>query len=182
MNLTDMLQKLQGGDRRSIGRADEVVEEVLKDPSLLGAMFRGLLGDDPVLRLRCADVAEKVTAVHPEYLQEYKAALLQQVARIEQQEVRWHVAQMLPRLHLDAEERAEAVRVLIGYLSDKSSIVRTFSLQALADLAGDDAVLRPKVIEQLQQHIERGSPAVKARGRKLLAELQSEQGSTGLRV
>ena len=32
--MADILQKLKGGDRRSIGRADEVVEAVRKDPSL----------------------------------------------------------------------------------------------------------------------------------------------------
>ena len=41
--MTDILQKLAGGDFRSIGRSNEVVAEVLADPSLFGALFEGML-------------------------------------------------------------------------------------------------------------------------------------------
>ncbi len=105
-----LLKKLEGGDRRSIGRADELVTEVLDKPALIGELFEGMLGDDPILRMRCADALEKITANHPEYLKPYKATLLQQVALIDQQEVRWHVAQMLPRLDLTPKQRVTAVK------------------------------------------------------------------------
>ena len=99
-----ILDRLEGGDRRSIGRADEVVEEVLSNPSLFGVVFSGMLSDDALIRMRSADVVEKVTAKHPEYLEPFKAELIGRVAEIEQQEVRWHVAQMVPRLGLTGEE------------------------------------------------------------------------------
>ena len=102
--MDDLLQKLQGGDRRSIGRVGEVVAQVLDDPSQFETIFDGMLSDDPILRMRCADATEKVTAAHPEYLQPHKPCLLHQVAEIQQQEVRWHVAQMLPRLELSRVE------------------------------------------------------------------------------
>ena len=63
-----VLRTLSGGDRRSIGKADRVVEQVLKTPALLGDVVRGFSHDDPVIRMRSADVAEKVSAVHPEWL------------------------------------------------------------------------------------------------------------------
>ena len=50
-----ILKKLSGGDRRSIGRSNEVVAEVLTRPALLRHVFEGLAGDDPVLRMRAAD-------------------------------------------------------------------------------------------------------------------------------
>ena len=46
-----ILKKLSGSDRRSIGRANAVVTEVLADPSLFGVVFDGMLDDDPVLRM-----------------------------------------------------------------------------------------------------------------------------------
>jgi HEAT repeat protein len=165
----DVLDKLKGGDRRSIGRANDVVADVLDDPWLFDAVVGGMLHDDPVVRMRAADVAEKVTQVHPEYLQRYKAMLLQEAARIEQQEVRWHVAQMLPRLELSAKERAEAVEILLGYLEDESRIVKTASMQALADLAAGDARLQEQAIPLLEELTRTGSPAMRSRGRKLLA-------------
>ena len=169
--MKDVLKKLEGGDRRSIGRVSEVVADVLNDPSLFEAVFNGMLSDDPIIRMRSADAAEKITAKHPEYLQPYKEKLIQQVAKIDQQEVRWHVAQMFPRLELSGEERAVAVEILLDYLNDKSKIVKTFSMQALADFAERDADLRPKVIQLLEELTTTGSPAMKSRGRKLLEKL-----------
>jgi hypothetical protein len=176
--VTDILHKLAGGDRRSIGRADEVVADVLVDLSLFGAVFVGVFSDDPILRMRAADVCEKVSAEHPECLCAHKQDLLGRVAAIEQHEVRWHVAQMLPRLDLDAEERALAVQILEGYLQDRSKIVKTFSMQALADLAERNTHLRERVIPLLEELTETGSPAMSSRGRKLLKKLRPLVGRT----
>jgi hypothetical protein len=164
----DMLRKLEGGDRRSIGRADEVVAQVLDDPSLFDALFDGMLDGDPVVRMRSADAVEKISAQRPHLLQAHKSELIQQVAQSRQQEVRWHVAQMLPRLDMDAEERETAVGILLHYLDDDSKIVKTFSMQALADLAQMDASLRPRVVPLLRKLTDAGSPAMRSRGRKLL--------------
>ena len=167
----DILKKLTGGDRRSIGRVSEVVADVLDDPALFEVVFHGMVSDDPVVRMRAADAIEKITARHPEHLQPYKTKLIQQVAKIEQQEIRWHVAQMIPRLELSEEEQVVVVEILLGYLHDKSKIVKTFSMQALADLAEQDASLRSQVIPLLEELTRTGSPAMKSRGRKLLESL-----------
>jgi hypothetical protein len=171
--MDDILHKLAGQDRRSIGRVNEVVEDVLHDPSLFEVVFDGMLSDDPIIRMRCADAVEKITAQHPEYLQPFKTRLIHQVAKSEQQEVRWHVAQMVPRLDLSVEERELVVAILLDYLSDRSKIVKTFSMQALADLAEEDARLRDRLIPLFEELTEAGSPAMKSRGRKLLRKLRS---------
>jgi hypothetical protein len=170
----DILQKLTGGDRRSIGRVDEVVADVLAKPALFEALLDGMSVGDPLVRMRAADAVEKITAKHADWLTPYKQRLLGPVAAIEQQEVRWHVAQLLPRLPLTAEERSRAVSILLGYLGDKSAIVRTFSLQALADFAQRDQALRPPVVDLLQQALSSGSPAMRARAQKLLGQLRRD--------
>jgi hypothetical protein len=169
--LNDVLKKLAGGDRRSIGRVSEIVAEVLNDSSLFKVVFNGMLSDDPIIRMRSADAVEKITAKHPEYLQPYKEKLIQQVAKSDQQEVRWHVAQIFPRLELSKGEQAVIVEILLNYLNDKSKIVKTFSMQALADFAERDAGLRPQVIKLLEELTRTGSPAMRSRGRKLLENL-----------
>ncbi len=166
-----VLEKLAGGGRRSIGRSDEVVSDVLEDPTLFDAVFGSMLNEDPLIRMRSADAVEKITAEYPEYLPPYKEKLIQQVAGTEQQEVRWHVAQMLPRLSLTWEERAVVLSILLDYLNDESRFVRTFCMQALADLAEKDPSLRPRVIDLLTHLIKAGTPAMKSRGRKLLDKL-----------
>jgi len=168
-----LLKKLAGADRRSIGKSKEAVAAVMKDQNLFGILFDGLLDADPVLRMRCADAIEKITIEHPEYLRPYKKKLIQQVAKIEQQEVRWHVAQLFSRLKLTSKERRVVVEILRNYLNDKSKIVKTFSMQALADIAEQEVELRNPIIKQLKKLTRTGSPAMKSRGEKLLATLKT---------
>jgi hypothetical protein len=165
-----LLRKLQGGDRRSIGKSREVAGRVLADPELFGIVFDGMLDDDPLIRMRCADAVEKITALRPDLLPPYKRKLLREVAPIEQPEVRWHVAQLISRLALDRRERRAAAKILTGYLGDESRIVKTFSMQALADLAEGNADLRPGIVRTIQRLTRTGSPAMRSRGRKVLQE------------
>ncbi len=166
-----ILRKLKGGDRRSIGRSNEVVADVIADPMLFGAVFSGLLSDDPLLRARSADAIEKVTVRHPEYLRPYRTKLIGPLAHLDQKEVRWHVAQILPRIHWNQTERQQVLDVLMEYLNDQSSIVKTFAMQALADLVRQAPELRPTVLVHLRELTATGTPAMKARGRKLLTQL-----------
>jgi HEAT repeat protein len=172
--MSSILWKLKGGDRRSIGRSNEVVGNVLDDGALFKEVFRGLSDDDALVRIRAADAAEKITAIRPEHLKPFKKQLLYEVAMSEQAEVRWHVAQMLPRLTLSADEQALAVEILLSYLNDASRIVKTSALQALTDFAQRDSRLQEPVIDLLTEVLESGSPAMKARGRKLLARLRKQ--------
>jgi hypothetical protein len=100
--------------------------------------------------MRAADAIEKASLLHPQLLEPYKRTILKKVAAIQQQEVRWHVAQILPRLQMTPKERDHAVSILFDYLEDKSSIVKTFAMQALADLAQDDSRLRKRIVPILE--------------------------------
>ncbi len=169
-----LLKMLEGGDRRSIGRSNEIVAQVLQQPPLFEVLISGIGLDDPLIRMRCADAAEKISVIHPEYLQAHKRTLIENYSRIEQKEVRWHVAAMLSRLKLTKKEQQRVVAILLDYTNDRSSIVKTLAMQALADLALRDTTLLPVV----QQHIEEltviGIPAMRARGRMLLKRLNRQ--------
>jgi len=80
--MTKILQKLKGGDLRSIGRTDEVVEEILQNPCLFSDVFEGMLYDDPIVRMRSADALEKVSKIHPEFLQPFKNRLINEISKI----------------------------------------------------------------------------------------------------
>ena len=168
-----ILENLKGGDRRSIGRSGDAVRAVSKNPALFSDLMAGLLDGDRVVRMRAADAVEKATRTHPEWLQPWKRALLDTVAPLEDKELRWHVAQLVPRLRLTSPEKARAVRILMGYLEDKSSIVRTFSMQALADLAAQDEQLLEQVVPLIERLTRTGTRAMKSRGRKLLKQLET---------
>jgi len=170
--MSNLLRLLHGTDRRSIGEANRVVAAVLKNPRAFAAVFNAMLSDDPVVRMRAADAVEKITATRPDLLRPHKRLLLTRVARCEQQEVRWHVAQMLPRLVLTPRERERAVAILEAYCDDQSGIVKTFAMQALADLVTQDENLRAPVIARLEVLTRDGTPAMKTRGKKLLVALR----------
>lgn len=167
-----ILDLLQGGDRRTIGHSDQVAAMVGKTPELFPELIAGLWSEDPLVRMRAADAAEKVTRKNRELLQPYKKELLGLMAETEQQELRWHLAAMVPRLRLNSRERQVAISSLNRYLEDRSSIVKTFALQGLADLAQDDPSIQPRVIEILREATRSGTAAMKARGRKLLLRLE----------
>ncbi len=167
-----VLRKLEGGDRRSIGRSEEVVSDILKNPALSKDLITGLSATDAIVRMRASDAIEKISLVHPEYLWPYKDFLIQQAAISDQKEVRWHLAQVLPRLNLSQKERQQVVDILLSYFSDSSSIVKTFAMQAFADIARQSPNLRPSILVHLQELTTSGTPAMKARGRKLLAEME----------
>ncbi len=170
-----ILQKLKGGDLRSIGRAEEVVQDILNNPVLFAEVFEGMLNDDPLVRMRSADALEKVSSKHPEYLQPFKNRLIREVSPVRQQEVRWHVAQMFSYLEADKAERDEIIRILLSYLdTDKSKIVKVCSMQTLSNLAQKDEATRPNVVGKLEEIVETGSPAMISRAKKLLAKLSSE--------
>jgi hypothetical protein len=170
-----ILRKLEGGDRRSIGRSNEVVADVIADPTLFHVLFSGLLSGNALVRMRSADAVEKITARHPEYLRPYRTKLIGEVARLDQKEVRWHVAQMFSRVKWSRTERQQVMSILVEYLNDRSSIVKTFAMQALADLAQEAPELRPTVLLNLQELTAIGTPAMKARGRKLLAQFERSE-------
>jgi len=164
-----LLLSLSGGDRRSVGESNRAVSAVLENHELIDFLFQGLETSDPVLRMRCADAIEKVTAKLPALLVPYKERLLQRLSNIKQQEVRWHVAPMLARLPLTEGEEGAVVNLLLSYTNDRSSIVKTMAMQALTDIA----LRNRRRIPEIRQHIEElsviGTPAMKARSKKLLA-------------
>lgn len=164
---------LKGGDRRSIGKSNQVVKLILVDPERFTELILCLWDADALVRMRAADAAEKITVTRPELLNPHKQELLGLLDEAEQIELRWHLALMVPRLSLSAPEKARAAAAFQRYLEDRSSVVKTFALQALADLARQDARLREPVRRTLEESLRTGTAAMKARARKLLKELQN---------
>jgi hypothetical protein len=163
---------LTGGDRRSLGHSDQAVTLISIHPARFGELLECLWDEHPVVRMRAADAAEKASLASPQLLQPHKNELLGLMEEAVQQELRWHLALMVPRLTLSAKERKRAHDALCTYLDDRSSIVKTLAMQGLADLATQDARLKSGIVEQIRTLTRTGTPAMKARGRKLLARLE----------
>jgi hypothetical protein len=166
---------LLGGDRRSIGGVADVVVLIEQQPQCISSLVGCLRDEDACVRMRAADALEKISRARPLLLKSYKAALQTLLAETAQQEVRWHLALVLPRLPLSQSECRRVADVLQSYLEDRSSIVKTFAMQGLANLATKCASLRSPVVEMIRVHTRSGTPAMRARGRKLLQTLEHQE-------
>lgn len=175
--MNDILNKLEEGDLRSIGNVPEIVDMALDNPKMFDFVVKGMVHADAGVRMRASDAVEKITRIKPEFLKPYKEYLLKEVILQTQQEVRWHLAQVIPRLELNDLERTQAVEELFTFLDDPSKIVQTNALQALVDLAWENDRLFSRVKIAVENLVETGSPAVKNRADKLLPTLVRNTGN-----
>lgn len=162
---------LSGGDRRFVGRVAEIAELVRQYPTNIGPLIECIRDTDACVRMRAADALEKACRGGEISLQSYKVPLLRLLEEATQQEVRWHLAVMVPRLSLTDAECRRVAEILHSYLEDRSSILRALAMQGLADLTEQYTPLRPAVISLIGALTETGTPAMRARGRKLLKKL-----------
>jgi hypothetical protein len=145
------------------------------NPERMPELVRELDNRDPVVRARAADALEKLTANRPVLLEPFKEALFRMACENRQKEVRWHLAQMLPRLSLRHGEISAAFSLLEGYLEDRSVIVKVCAMQAMYELSLREPALRSRLRALVETSCRAGAPAMRARGRKLLARIGEEE-------
>ena len=170
--MTNILDDLRGGDLRSIGRANEIADKVEQNSALFGEVFKGLYDNDPIVRMRSADVIEKVTKNKPQLLRGFTSKIISILASAEQQEICWHMAQIAPRLACTKNEVNQIIKILKRYLSHKSKIVNVSAMESLAVFTQINSSILNEVIEIIKEQEKTGSPAVQSRGRKLLKRLE----------
>lgn len=170
-----------------MGKANEVVRQVLANRDLLENLLDGLESDDAIVRMRAADVLEKVSVHHPQWLQPHVGKLLRIANTIDQQEVHWHVAQILGRLQLGAANLRKTEELLKRFVAEHTSrIVRASALEALADLAERYPRLRDEVRAIAEEARDSDIPSLAARARKVLrreaiAAVPDDRGSSSRR-
>jgi hypothetical protein len=163
-----------GRHRLSLGRIAEVVDLVCAHPRRVEQLMECLWDDDQGVVNRAAQAAEELSRYSPALVQPWKTALLGLLAEATENKLRWSLALIVPRLHLSAAECQRAAAILHTYLEDPSSIVKTFALQGLADLARQDPALGAQVLDLLRLHSRSGTPAMRARCRILLKAIEQE--------
>lgn len=125
--------------------------------------------------MRAADAAEKASRRTPSLLASYKATLLERLAQVEQQEVLWHLLQMLPRFSLTPNERAQGFEVAVRSINHKSQVVAAEALSAMFALAGSEPLMRKRADATVEQALTSPSAAVRARARKLTRSIRADK-------
>jgi hypothetical protein len=171
---------LEGKHALSVGRVLDVTALVLAHPAKAGTLIELVWDEHPGVSNRAADVLERISRRIPlaavpsliPILVRWKSPLLGLMAEAARNKLRWNLALTVPRFTLTPPECRRAFASLQAYLEDRSSIVKTTAVQGLFDLALQDQQLLPTVLDQFRVLTRSGTPALRARRRKLLERLE----------
>jgi len=164
--------KLTGGTRTSVGAADEVIQKFLKNTSGISSIYELFLDEDPVVAMRASYVAMKVAEQKPDSVEPFAKDLLKNLNLYNQQEVRWHIPQLLAHLNLTLAQRRKAYEVLMEWSeTDKSKIVGYYSLQTAANFAETDDKILQDFIPRLKKANKLGAKSIQNRCKKIAKQL-----------
>jgi hypothetical protein len=170
--------KLKGGDLRSIGNSNIIVSNITNQ-SEFDALFECLFDSDRRVVMRAADAVEKITITHPEYLESHKKQLFQLFQTSNDIELKWHLAQLMPRLmlrlKLSEDETGQVWDRLTQWALDKSGsrIVRVNSTQALFDIQKQYTDLRKDFTDTLSKLDRENIPGIVARIKNIRKQMKS---------
>lgn len=168
MPLPSYAPLLTGGHPNSLGRADDVVADVIANPGRMNELFACLFVEDELVRLRSSDALEKVCRTHPELLEPFRAQLFEEVPKIRQPSVQWHLAEILSQIPLDDREWNRAVRIMLTNLDEIDEwVLQNVTLGCLALFARQHAPSRRKLLAVLPRFMASSRNSVAKRARKL---------------
>lgn len=162
-----------GGHANSLGRAEEVVQLVLQEPSRLPELYDCLFDDDAWVRMRAADALEKVCRVHPDWLKPYIDRCFKEIGHSTQASIQWHFAQILGEVPLSPSQQKQAT----DWLADKLQtvevdwIVAANSMDTLMQSVREGHYPKTRLIALLKIQQGHHSKSVVKRATKLLENL-----------
>jgi len=163
---------LSGGTRTSVGEADQVIGKLLKAPAGLTEIYTLFLDEDPVVAMRASYVAMRVAEQKPESVRPFAKDLLKNLELYTQQEIRWHIPQLLVHLDLTKAQKKRAYGVIMDWAeTDKSKIVGYYGFQAAADFAETDEGLLQDFIPRIRKANKTGAKSIQNRCKKIAKQL-----------
>ena len=163
-----LFKMLCGGDLHSIGKANLIADEITNQDDF-DVLFEYLYSDNRLIVMRVADAIEKITVESHEFLYVHKSEIFEFCKNADNIEFRWHLALLLPRLSLSADEFAYVWELLSSWLHDpaESRIVRVNSIQALFELSQQDLTTKEKLYGIMNEMEQEKIPSLLARIRKI---------------
>lgn len=166
----DMLA--EDGHKNSLGRVNDVIEQVLLDHTRIEELYRTMFNDDAWVRMRGADAFEKICREHPGWIRPYIDRIQKDLFASQQPSIQWHIAEIYCQVDLNEHQKAQAISWLTERLSsvDVDWIVAANSMKALAYFAAKGDVTTSSLQASLKVQLNHKSNAVVKRAKKLLAE------------
>lgn len=156
--MKEFVEMLKGGDLRALREPDAVVDRVRSQDDF-DALFKLLFHHDRVTVMRAADAIEKITRRNQTFLSPHRGQILELIRDHANIELKWHLAQLVPRLALSEAEVTEVWARLKYWVLNRaeSKLVRVHALQGLFDI---------------MQHVDRES--LKAEFRTVVRRIETE--------
>jgi len=176
-NLNSIEQRLGGGPWYAEGLADEVAAAVLQSPKRFDELFECLLSPDKGVSKRASQALLIVSQRRPDLFQPYKEVLFSELIEQDKWYVRYRLCLILPRLRLNPDDIARAAEIFQDLLDGSQNALSVSALEGLAELALLEPSRREEFIWLIERKARAGTPAMKARGRRLLARLYKNSGN-----
>jgi hypothetical protein len=150
--------------------SQEMVEAAFEadGDAVCGELVRGLRDCNKRHVERVARTLKKISEADAARLFRWRKTLIEEAFRAADVRVQWNMTIVLGRLPLRGQDRAVVVDLMFERLRDSSGLNRTMAMQALMDLSEKDAKLRARTLPIVREFLENGTPAMKARARRLL--------------
>jgi len=139
-----------------------------------GELLRRLRDGDKSVVERAARTLKKISERDAGALFVWRKTLLKEAFRAVDVRVQWNLSIVLGRLPLKGADKAVAVELMFERLREGSGLNRAMAMQALMDLSVEDAGLRARVMPIVRESLEGGTPAMRARARKLLGVARNQ--------
>lgn len=159
---------LSGGDLRSLGKSNSVLSKIQTQKDF-DELFQCVFHEDRLVVMRAADAVEKITTNNPQYLTNHKEEIFELFSVAKDKELIWHLALLIPRIHLDKLEFGNAWNTLTNWARDKSNsrIVRVNSIQGLFEMMQQKKELEKDFSLTLTEIEKENIPSINARIKKL---------------
>ncbi|SMF40979.1 hypothetical protein [Pseudobacteriovorax antillogorgiicola] len=167
-------EMLAGGHPNSLGRTEEVVKLILKNPERIDELYQGYNSDDEVVRLRISSSFKRLFLAHPDWFKKWYPKFSKRVMRLQQPSALWTYSLLCFKLEeqLSAKNKEDAVANLKEILKACDDwIVINNTIETLGHWAADDAALRRWLKPMLESYTEDSRKSVAKRAFKIQKSL-----------
>jgi len=171
------MQWLSGGDLRSDGLSNEVVNAVLQQPHLLADLLEGLKNQDDIIRGHTADALEKIARSRPDLLVEHLQDLILPARSDHVPMVKMHLAMIFGHLSMYEEHADELASMLLALLVDESVFTVSWAIASLCIFAKRYPSKNDQILEQIARLKLHNSIAIRSRVTKAVELLTKEDAS-----
>ena len=170
--------QLSGGHHNSLGNKEEVVSEVLADPTKFNDLFVCYFSSDELVRLRVSSAVKRITKAEKQIVIPYIDRLISEISKIDQASTQWTLANLFSILEQDLSEnqKNKATDILKNNLQNHTDwIVLNTTMECLFEWSKKEEHLRQWLLPELTRLKNDHRKSVAKRATKYLNVLSTKK-------